>query len=90
MFLQSKKQGPFTQNFAKQPYVFFVPKVLRIIFYPLKHPSQAQKCKNELKGNFFWDTLYMPLYHKEKFKIKGLKINWDELDLVSLLTITLF
>ena len=29
----------------------------------------------------------MPLYHKEKYKIKGLKINWDELDLVSLLTI---
>ena len=28
------KQGPFTQNFAKQPNIFFVPKVLRIIFYP--------------------------------------------------------
>ena len=27
----------------------FVPKVLRIIFYP----SLAQKLKNELKGNFF-------------------------------------
>ena len=47
------KQGPFTQNFAKQPYIFFVPKVLRIMFYPLKHPSQAQKLKNELKDNFF-------------------------------------
>ena len=30
----SIKQGPFTQNFAKQPHIFFVPKVLRIIFYP--------------------------------------------------------
>ena len=28
------KQGPFTQNFAKQPNIFFVPKVLGIIFYP--------------------------------------------------------
>jgi len=26
------KQGPFTQNFDKQPTIFFVPKVL--IFYP--------------------------------------------------------
>ena len=30
----SDKQRQFTQNFAKQPYIFFVPKVLRIIFYP--------------------------------------------------------
>ena len=30
----SIKQDPFTQNFAKQPNIFFVPKVLRIIFYP--------------------------------------------------------
>ena len=30
----SDKQCQFTQNFAKQPYIFFVPKVLRIIFYP--------------------------------------------------------
>ena len=28
------KQGSFTQIFAKQPNVFFVTKVLRIIFYP--------------------------------------------------------
>ena len=28
------RQGPFTQNFAKEPTIFFVPKVLRIIFYP--------------------------------------------------------
>ena len=29
-----RKQGPFTQNFAKQPSIFFVSKVLRIIFHP--------------------------------------------------------
>ena len=28
------KQCQYTQNFAKQPYILFVPKVLRIIFYP--------------------------------------------------------
>ena len=28
------KKGQFTLNFAKQPNIFFVPKVLRIIFYP--------------------------------------------------------
>ena len=28
------KQSPFTQYFAKQPDIFFVPKVLKIIFYP--------------------------------------------------------
>ena len=27
---------------------FFVPKVLRIIFYPQKHPSQGQKLKSFL------------------------------------------
>ena len=26
---------------------------------PYKTPLQAQKLKNELKGNFFWDTLYI-------------------------------
>ena len=46
------KQGPFTQNLAKQPNIFFVLKVLRIIFYPLKHPSQVQKLKNWLKPYF--------------------------------------
>ena len=30
----SDKQCPFTQNFAKQPTIFFVLKVLRIVFYP--------------------------------------------------------
>ena len=29
-----RKQDPFTENFAKEPNIFFVPKVLRIIFYP--------------------------------------------------------
>ena len=29
-----RKQGTFTENFAKKPNIFFVPKVLRIIFYP--------------------------------------------------------
>ena len=28
------KQSPFIQNFAKQPYIYIVPIVLRIIFYP--------------------------------------------------------
>ena len=41
----SYKQCQFTQNFAKQPYNFFVPKVLKIIFYPYKQPSQGQKLK---------------------------------------------
>ena len=40
------------------PKKFIKQKVPRIIFYPWKHPSQSQKLKNELKGNFFWDTLY--------------------------------
>ena len=39
--------------FAKQPNIFFVPKVL-IIFYPYKHPSQSLKLKDWLKGHFFW------------------------------------
>ena len=35
--------------------IFFYPKVLRIIFDPWRHPSQAEKLKNEVKG-FFWGT----------------------------------
>ena len=44
---------------CKATLYFFVLKVLRILFYPPKHPSQAQKLKIELKDNFFWDTLYI-------------------------------
>ena len=47
------KQGPFTQNFAKKPNIFLVPKVLRIICYPWKHSSQGQKLKTGQKKHFF-------------------------------------
>ena len=34
-------------------------KVVGIIFYPKKHPSQSQNLKSGLKGIFFLDTLYV-------------------------------
>ena len=49
----SDKQCPFTQNFPKQLNIFLVPKVLRIIFYPYKHPSQGQKLKTFPNHHFF-------------------------------------
>ena len=40
-------------KFCKATLYFFVPKVLRIIFYPQKHLSQSQKLKTGQKKHFF-------------------------------------
>ena len=56
------KQCPFTQNFAKQPNIICVPKVLGIIFYPWNHPSQGQKLKNGLKEHFLGHPVH---FHKK-------------------------
>ena len=41
----SDKQRQFTQNFAQQPYIFFAPKVLRIIFTPKITPPKPKNSK---------------------------------------------
>ena len=46
------KQCPFTRNFAKQPYICFVPKVLRIIFTPINTPPKLRNLKMSLKVIF--------------------------------------
>ena len=51
------KQCPFTQNFAKQPNIICVPKVLGIIFYPWNHPSQGQKLKKS--HNFLTNNAHL-------------------------------
>ena len=50
----SDQQGQFIQNFAKKPYIF----LFLELFSPLKLPLPNSETKNELKGNFFSDTLY--------------------------------
>ena len=43
-----------TQNFAKQPYIFFVPKVLRIFFLPLKNTLLMVKNSKMSLNHIFW------------------------------------
>ena len=49
----SDEQCLFTQNFAKQPYIFFVPQVLRIIFLPLITSLPRSKTQKWTKEAYF-------------------------------------
>ena len=80
-----RKQGPFTQNFAKVYITFFVPKVLRTIFYPYKHLSQGQKLKTGQKMHFFGTPCRYPEIGKFKNNIRiknratGQQLHWVNL-----------
>ena len=39
------KQGPFTQNFAKQPNIFLFPKFLELFFTPKNTPPKVKNSK---------------------------------------------
>ena len=72
------KNGPYTQNLAKQPIISFVLKVLSVIFYP----NHAQQLKNELKGNFLGTPCTYPTYTRKSncaFLFLGFVINlWSQ------------
>ena len=54
----SDKSCSFSQNFAKETYIFFVPKVLRIFYFlPLKTPLPSLKLKTGQIPNFFQTPL---------------------------------
>ena len=39
------KQGLFTQNFGKQPYIFLLPKFLELFFTPKNTPPKPKNSK---------------------------------------------
>ena len=50
------KQGPFTQNFAKQPNFFLFPKFLELSL-TIKNPPPKVKTQKWAQTVFFWETL---------------------------------
>ena len=92
-----RKKCSFTQNFAIQPYIFFVPKILRINFYPLKLPSQVKNSKLDKIPIFFgtpcslwyistmlfmWDVRFSSLFFC-KLQITSACLTWQHDSLMS-------
>ena len=55
----SYKQCQFTQNFAKQLYIFLFPKFLELFITPKNTIPKVKNSKMSLNHTFFWDTLYV-------------------------------
>ena len=49
----SDKQCQFTQNFAKQPYIFLFPKLLELFFTPINTSPKVKNSKLDKRSIFF-------------------------------------
>ena len=56
----SDKQCPFTQNFAKQPYIFLLPKFLELFFTPKNTPPKPKNSKLDKSPIFLGHPVGLP------------------------------